>query len=175
MTATFEGRPDLTGAAHLNIMKENPMTTLVTNIRDRVNELGPQLQHAPDLIYIGKANARGRTQGQWDLRQHALHNPHTVGDEGRKPQPCGARGCRGLNVVHSRVEAVAAYCRRLLAHPDLLALVPELRGKTLGCWCAPALCHAHILATLAETPELEIRRVLRELVADPSAALPTAV
>jgi hypothetical protein len=151
------------------------VTTLVISIRDRVNELGPQLQHAPNLIYIGKANARGRTQGLWDLRQHVLHNPHKVGDEGRKPQPCGARGCRGLNVVHSRVEAVAAYGRRLLAHPELLAEVPALRGKTLGCWCAPQLCHGHILSVLAEVPELEHRRLLQELVADPWGALPAAV
>lgn len=29
------------------------------------------------------------------------------------------------------------------------AHVHELRGKRLGCWCAPALCHGHVLAAMA--------------------------
>lgn len=27
--------------------------------------------------------------------------------------------------------------------------IEELRGKTLGCWCAPKLCHGDVLAELA--------------------------
>lgn len=30
--------------------------------------------------------------------------------------------------------------------PSLLAALSELRGKTLGCWCAPARCHGDALA-----------------------------
>src|SRR3546814_12193047 len=26
--------------------------------------------------------------------------------------------------------------------------LPELQGKLLGCWCAPELCHGHILSRL---------------------------
>jgi len=44
------------------------------------------------------------------------------------------------------------YREYLMAHPDLLALVPELRGRTLACWCAPELCHADILAEIADAP-----------------------
>jgi hypothetical protein len=29
--------------------------------------------------------------------------------------------------------------------PSLLQRLGELRGKALGCWCAPQLCHGHIL------------------------------
>jgi hypothetical protein len=28
--------------------------------------------------------------------------------------------------------------------------VPELRGRTLACWCAPELCHGDVLAELAD-------------------------
>jgi hypothetical protein len=77
--------------------------------------------------------------------------------------------------VHTREESIAAYCRRLLAHPELLAQVPALRGKTLGCWCAPALCHGHIVAALAEVPVVEQRAVLQQLAADPWSALAAAV
>lgn len=32
---------------------------------------------------------------------------------------------------------------------DLLERLPELRGKVLGCWCAPQPCHGDVLARLA--------------------------
>lgn len=30
--------------------------------------------------------------------------------------------------------------------------IPLLKGKTLGCWCHPKLCHGHVLARLANDP-----------------------
>ena len=38
-----------------------------------------------------------------------------------------------------------------LERPALLALLSELRGRTLACWCAPLLCHAGVLAELADS------------------------
>lgn len=139
------------------------MTTTVIDLHDRRDhpDYDPDLN--PNVIYVSRRQWWG--PGRL-LDEHPLKNPHLV------DKPCRARGCHG--VLHSREEAVAAYGRRLLAHPELLALVPALRGKTLGCWCAPELCHAHVLAVLAEAPELEARRVLQELVADPWAALSAA-
>lgn len=140
------------------------MPTTVINLHDRRDHPDHDPALNPNVVYISRRQWWG--PGRL-LDEHPLKNPHLV------DKPCRARGCHGI--VHTRVEAIAAYGQRLLAHPDLLALVPALRGRTLACWCAPELCHAHFLAVLAETPELEIRRVLRELVADPVAALPTAV
>jgi hypothetical protein len=31
--------------------------------------------------------------------------------------------------------------------------VPALRGRVLACWCAPLLCHAEVLADLADGGE----------------------
>ena len=31
------------------------------------------------------------------------------------------------------------------------AALPELRGKILGCWCAPKVCHGDVLVELAAT------------------------
>lgn len=50
---------------------------------------------------------------------------------------------------------VAQYEAYLLAQPDLLARLPELRGKVLGCWCVTekqpdAPCHGAVLARLAD-------------------------
>jgi hypothetical protein len=40
---------------------------------------------------------------------------------------------------------IAMYRRWLLQQPNLLAALPELRGKDLVCWCAPERCHGDIL------------------------------
>lgn len=50
--------------------------------------------------------------------------------------------------VNSREEAVQAYETWILEQPHLLARLPELKNKILGCWCVPALCHGHVLLKL---------------------------
>lgn len=50
----------------------------------------------------------------------------------------------------TRSEVIAKYEAWLHTQPDLLAALPELRGKVLGCWCSPLPCHGDVLARLAE-------------------------
>src|SRR4051812_34156948 len=40
--------------------------------------------------------------------------------------------------------AVAKYEEWLLTQPQLLSQLKFLKGKTLGCWCKPGLCHGDI-------------------------------
>jgi hypothetical protein len=54
-----------------------------------------------------------------------------------------------------RAEVLARYEQWISAQPELLSQVHELRGKTLGCRCAPKLCHGDILARLADGREGE--------------------
>lgn len=56
---------------------------------------------------------------------------------------------RGPRVV-SRQMALDAYRAHLEHSPDLLAALPELKGKVLGCWCKPEACHGDLLAELAD-------------------------
>jgi hypothetical protein len=49
----------------------------------------------------------------------------------------------------TRADVIAKYRRWLLTQPTLLAALPELAGKTLGCWCAPQACHGDVLVELA--------------------------
>jgi Domain of unknown function (DUF4326) len=49
----------------------------------------------------------------------------------------------------TREEVIAKYRAWVLRRPELLGALPELRGKTLGCWCAPQPCHGDVLAELA--------------------------
>ena len=55
-----------------------------------------------------------------------------------------------LKKGESRELCLARYRDWLMSQGDLLSSLGELRGKTLGCWCAPLGCHGDILAELAD-------------------------
>lgn len=49
----------------------------------------------------------------------------------------------------TRAEVIAKYRAYIHKNLDLLSAIPELRGKRLGCYCAPQACHGDVLAKLA--------------------------
>ncbi|MFF3764090.1 DUF4326 domain-containing protein [Streptomyces sp. NPDC001922] len=81
-----------------------------------------------DVVYVGRAMHRGG----WDLKGSPLASPFRPGRDG------------------TREEVLEQYRAYLLERPDLLALLPELRGRRLGCWCVPLPCHAQVIAELAD-------------------------
>jgi hypothetical protein len=48
----------------------------------------------------------------------------------------------------NREQAIEKYEIHLRRRPDLLAALPELAGKRLGCHCKPAACHGDVLVKL---------------------------
>jgi hypothetical protein len=46
-------------------------------------------------------------------------------------------------------EVVDKYRDWIKTQPTLMAKVPSLRGKILGCYCTPRVCHGNVLAELA--------------------------
>jgi hypothetical protein len=42
----------------------------------------------------------------------------------------------------------------ILGKPDLLACLPELKDKRLGCWCYPEPCHGDLLKKLVDQLEV---------------------
>ena len=58
------------------------------------------------------------------------------------PFVLGRDGDRATVIARHRDEYL--HCQ-----PGLLARLGELRGKALGCWCAPQACHADVLVTEA--------------------------
>lgn len=132
------------------------MTTLVIDLHDRRDhpDYDPDLN--PNVIYVSRRQWWGRGRL---LDAHPLNNP---------PR-------NSVKRLGSHEAAVAAYCRHLLDKPGLLRLVPTLHGRTLGCWCAPQLCHAHVLAALAGAPLEEHQTLLEKFTGDPYAALPAVV
>jgi hypothetical protein len=49
----------------------------------------------------------------------------------------------------TREQVVEKYRGWLGNNAELLAALPELRGQSLVCWCAPDPCHADVLLELA--------------------------
>jgi hypothetical protein len=52
----------------------------------------------------------------------------------------------------SREQAIEQYRAYLAGRSELLAALEGLRGKRLGCWCAPLACHGDVLTELLEGP-----------------------
>lgn len=77
---------------------------------------------APYDVYIGRAMP-GKNASKWG-------NPFKSGRDG------------DLAAVLER------YRQHVLASPELMASLEELRGQTLGCWCKPRRCHGDILVEL---------------------------
>jgi hypothetical protein len=50
--------------------------------------------------------------------------------------------------VATRKEAIEKYREYILNNSYLLARLPELEGKVLGCHCKPSSCHGDVLADL---------------------------
>jgi hypothetical protein len=73
-------------------------------------------------VYIGRA-WKGRPESKW-------HNPHRIGPDG------------------DRSTVIGKYKVRVLNSPELMAALPELKDKVLGCWCNPLPCHGDVLVEL---------------------------
>jgi hypothetical protein len=50
----------------------------------------------------------------------------------------------------TRAQVVAKYREYILNNPELLKDLVELKGKRLGCWCSPQLCHGDVLVELID-------------------------
>jgi hypothetical protein len=84
------------------------------------------LRHVPPgTVYIGRRTPHYR------LPASKWRNPFIAGKDG------------------TREEVIAKFRRYLCDSPDLLAALPELRGKDLVCWCAPGRCHGDVLLEMA--------------------------
>ena len=82
-------------------------------------------------VYIGRAN------GRYKLASSKWANPFPI-------EIYGVNNSQYRN----RDQSVAAYREWIIQQPDLMAALPELRGKRLACWCAPLPCHGDVLVEL---------------------------
>ena len=49
-----------------------------------------------------------------------------------------------------RERAINAYREWVVAQPELMGSLEELRGKRLGCGCAPRPCHGDVLVEILD-------------------------
>lgn len=77
----------------------------------------------PHDVYIGRPSKWG--------------NPFKIGYDDR-------------GIYWTREVVVSLYESWIHDQPDLMAALPELKGKRLGCWCSPLPCHGDVLARLAD-------------------------
>lgn len=54
-----------------------------------------------------------------------------------------------IGVDGNRDEVIEKYRKWILNQPYLMEQVKSLKGKILGCWCAPKRCHGEVLIELA--------------------------
>lgn len=69
-----------------------------------------------------------------------------------------------------RAQSIERYRQWIVEQPALVARLPELRGKVLGCWCKPGLCHGDVLVSLANPPESSDLTRLMHALLDPDLA-----
>lgn len=62
-------------------------------------------------------------------------------------------GTKAKFIVATREEAVLSYASWIITQKHLLLQLRDLKGKRLGCFCKPQLCHGDILAQMAEDYE----------------------
>ena len=95
------------------------------------------VRHSPFDIYIGRGGTYRLSTG-WTLMEASdWGNPYRI------------------TKTRTRESVIRMYEDWLLRTPELLARLPELRGKRLGCFCAPQPCHGDVLARMADSlPEL---------------------
>ena len=54
----------------------------------------------------------------------------------------------------NRRQVIAKYREWIKTQPHLLTQVKNLKGRKLGCFCAPQMCHGDILRALADGDEV---------------------
>jgi len=95
--------------------------------RDGVADSRPRVVHLKrgDFDPHNPAHVRIDRAGKWG-------NPFRIGPDG------------------DRAEVIAKFRAWVVGRPELMAALGELRGKVLGCHCAPLDCHGDVLADLVD-------------------------
>ena len=111
------------------------------------------VNRAPYDIYIGRST-RMYKASKWG-------NPFRIGMDPMMATQwladAARSGAREPIVIEfdgplDRAKAIECYEAWLRCQPGLLAALPELHGKVLGCWCAPEPCDGDVLVRLSEEP-----------------------
>lgn len=111
------------------------MDKFVNTIKSKRAECRParvvRITHANkhDVLYIGRAWKKGG----YDLEESKWHNPFFLKRDATDAE---------------RKNCLSNYRSHIRRTKSLYHALPELRDKTLGCWCKPLSCHGNVLVEL---------------------------
>ncbi len=91
-------------------------------VKNKYNDLQHWMKN-PKHVYIGRHN-------------HYVGAPHS-----KWANPYSAK-------KYGREECIKMYRTYVLNNAELMSSLDELKGKKLGCWCAPLPCHGDVLVEL---------------------------
>lgn len=107
----------------------------VANIRPEYKNLRNWCED-PNNVYVGRAGVVFIDNKRYPTHSSEFCNIFKVGRDG------------------DRMAVIKRYDRyiraRLKQEPRLLNKLNLLKGKNLGCWCAPEACHANVLLKLID-------------------------
>jgi len=111
-----------------------------------VNIGGKTKEEMKGIIYIGRVNVRKK------LPESPFANPFKLSS----------------NLSSERIKVVYDYFyhfyTKMKSESDFLEKVLALRGKTLGCWCKPYICHGDIIVNFLQATEGKLIEDIRELI-----------
>jgi len=114
------------------------MTTTVVNIKDT-----PDFDiRNPDDVYIGRYHQSAK---YGTLPSSRWHNPYRIGAYFNR--------IAGTTAEITRVDSIRMYRNYITSNSKMMAFLPELKGKRLGCWCKPLPCHGDVLVELLDNVE----------------------
>ncbi len=89
----------------------------------------PEIERRPRVLHHGRDREVGSSRYVYVGRPAKWGNPFKIGEHG------------------TREEVVARFREHVAGRHE--EIKRELRGKDLGCWCAPLPCHADVLLEIA--------------------------
>ena len=116
--------------------------TKVISLKGTQKGYGTSLEFpsAENIVYIG----RPCFMGGWKLKGSPFANPFKTG---RKT----TQYPEGMTVL----DVVREYKAYILSKPELLDILPELKGNTLACWCKPGFCHGDVLKEMIDSETMD--------------------
>ena len=104
----------------------------VKYIRPQYNDLQEWMDD-DNNVYIGRAGVVFIDNARFPKQSSIFANPFKMGRDGTRTEV---------------LEKYKVYIHEKIKNPEFAAQLYALRGKNLGCWCAPDPCHGDVLLEL---------------------------
>jgi len=107
----------------------------VQNIRPKYNNLKEWMEDENN-IYIGRGGVVFIDKKRFPTQSSQFANPYKIGKDGTRDEVIN----KYKNYIKNKVEEDDLFKNELM----------RLKGKNLGCWCYPEMCHGNVLLELIE-------------------------